>query len=222
MLDISLVDKLKLVLREVQGWVSDGRLLFDNIYVHCGPECCISLLRARALIFGNFAFNSIDYANGQACKCYDNGWRQGASGSATVSKTEGIDPEKHAIRFLAGQFQQQQLANGIIFAHHAAAEVADYQAALDLDGFLVTQALRTTGMDKALTSFGLERGRLLHMFEVGADTSALTLLLIHGASFFSVDGAEAVMLRERVKGTTGHLCAASSASLQPVAKQRYP
>lgn len=48
--------------------------------------------------------------------------------------------------------------------------------------------LRVTGFDKALTSFGMERGRLPHMYKTLHDTAVVMMLLLHGASRLSLDG----------------------------------
>ena len=73
-------------------------------------------------------------------------------------------------------------------------DLVEHTNTLEVYGFPVPSSLRVTGLDKMLTSVGLERGRLPHMYKVGSDTAAVTYLLLHGASRLSLDGFGAYTL----------------------------
>ena len=65
---------------------------------------------------------------------------------------------------------------------------------MEIDGFPLRSSLRVVGLDQHLTSLGVERGRLCHMYKIGKDTAAVVLILIHGASRLNSDGYGSIVL----------------------------
>ena len=107
---------------------------------------------------------------------------------------EYLEASRYLVSLEAGSYITREISNGICFVCSTKAQCADHAHALEIDGFPIPQSLRVTGFDTSLTSFGIERGRLPHMYKVGHDTSAHMLLLLHGASQLSLDGFGAHVL----------------------------
>ena len=121
-----------------------------------------------------------------------------------------------------GTYHLRELSNGIIYAHSSATECRDHSMALEVDGFPVPFSLRITGFDRSLSAFGIERGRLPHMYKVGSDTSATMLLLLHGASRLSLDGYGAHVLPSWVNEEQRHNLLHDLSKLAEAAETRAP
>ena len=124
-------------------------------------------------------------------------WWQPRSAAAVAIQPDGgeyASPVRYLNWLEPGTYNLREISDGVIFAHESCDQCAEYRDALELAGFPIPASLRVTGFDKSLTSVGIERGRLPHMYRVGSDTSAVMLLLLHGASRLSLDGHGAHIL----------------------------
>ena len=105
-----------------------------------------------------------------------------------LGSEEYREPERYLQQLEPGNYSTRELVSGVCFATASKEEYKDYAHCLEVDGFPSSDSPRVTGLDKALTGVGLERGRLPHMYKVGKDTAAVMLLLLHGASRMSLAG----------------------------------
>ena len=80
------------------------------------------------------------------------------------------------------------LLDYVIYHEASVDEAREYEHRLEIDGFPGPTSSQMQGASNALTSFGIERGRLLSMYKLGSDTSAVMMLLLHAASKLSIDG----------------------------------
>ena len=113
-------------------------------------------------------------------------FRDGHAPVDTEKRLKAVEPGSYTI--------QTKKAHGIIFAHSTIEECSEHDFRLECEGFPTPTSLRVTGLDKTFTSFGVERGRLFHMYKTGKDTAAHTALLMHGASQLSLDGFGSTMI----------------------------
>ena len=101
---------------------------------------------------------------------------------------EAGPPQRHVSTHDAGAYVFSELVSGLVFFHATQEEVREHAVLLELDGFPIPQSIRVTGLARALSAHGPERGRLFNMYKLGKDTCATTLLLLHGAARYSSDG----------------------------------
>ena len=59
---------------------------------------------------------------------------------------------------------------------------------MEIENFPLPGSLRLIGVERELTSLGVERGRLPHLYKTGKDTCAIFHLLLHGVSRLNYAG----------------------------------
>ena len=123
-------------------------------------------------------------------KCSAFIWRSLSLNPAVIKPQGGeyLPTERYLMQLEAGTYISAERCSGIVYSHATIEQIKDHAEILEVAGFPIPSSLRIIGLDRSLSSVGLERGRLPHMYKSGVDTAPVFYLLLHGASRLSLDG----------------------------------
>ena len=74
--------------------------------------------------------------------------------------------------------QRKTNVAGVIYAHAELSDCGEHALELEIENFPLPGSLRLIGVERDLTSLGIERGRLPHLYKTGKDTCAIFHLLL--------------------------------------------
>ena len=84
--------------------------------------------------------------------------------------------------------QRRTNVAGVLYAHAELSDCGEHALELEIENFPLPGSLRLIGVERDLTSLGVERGRLPHLYKTGKDTCAIFHLLLHGVSRLNYAG----------------------------------
>ena len=100
-------------------------------------------------------------------------WQTAYGRTVKLPRTDGdttvFTTSRYPERYTAGTYRTERPSTGIVYLCASDELIADYRASLEMDGFPIPSSLRVTGLDRTLSTFGIERGRLYHMYKVGKE-----------------------------------------------------